>query len=55
LSSTVGAHVRVALEGRTVEGRAEGIDETGHLLIRTDSGTLERIVAGDVQMLRAEG
>lgn len=55
LSSTVGARVRLSLEGRAVDGRAEGIDEAGHLLVRADSGALEKVVAGDVQMLRVEG
>ena len=54
LSSTVGAHVRLSLPGRAVEGRAEGIDEAGHLLVRTDAGQLERVLAGDVEMLRAD-
>ena len=51
LSSTIGARVRLTLGGRALEGRAESLDESGHLLVRVDSGSLERVVAGDVEHL----
>jgi BirA family biotin operon repressor/biotin-[acetyl-CoA-carboxylase] ligase len=54
LSSTVNARVRLQLEGRSVEGRAEGIDEQGHLVVHCDGGRVEKVVAGDVQTLRTE-
>ncbi|MBI5546227.1 MAG: biotin--[acetyl-CoA-carboxylase] ligase [Deltaproteobacteria bacterium] len=53
LSSTVGSRVRLMLDGRQLEGRAEGIDEAGHLVVRTEQGGLEHVVAGDVKTLRA--
>jgi BirA family biotin operon repressor/biotin-[acetyl-CoA-carboxylase] ligase len=40
--------VRVELLGQTVIGRAKGIDRDGALLLEDDSGTLQRIIAGDV-------
>jgi BirA family biotin operon repressor/biotin-[acetyl-CoA-carboxylase] ligase len=54
LSSTVGSRVRLSLNGKTIEGRAESIDEAGHLIVRTESGGLEKVVAGDVEHLRTE-
>ncbi|MGC4114432.1 MAG: biotin--[acetyl-CoA-carboxylase] ligase [Myxococcales bacterium] len=54
LSSTVGARVRVQRDGQWVEGRADSIDEAGHLIVRTESGALEKVVAGDVEHLRTE-
>lgn len=52
LSSTVGARVRVTTAGRTFEGRAEGLDEAGHLIVHAESGAVEKVLAGDVEMLR---
>lgn len=43
-----GRRVRVELLDQTVTGRAKGIDRDGALLLEDDSGTLQRIVAGDV-------
>jgi BirA family biotin operon repressor/biotin-[acetyl-CoA-carboxylase] ligase len=40
--------VRVELLDQTVIGRAKGIDRDGALLLEDDSGTLQRIIAGDV-------
>jgi BirA family biotin operon repressor/biotin-[acetyl-CoA-carboxylase] ligase len=50
-SVTLGREVLVQLDGREVEGRAEDLDATGALLVRTPAG-LERITSGDVTMLR---
>ena len=55
LSSTVNVRVRVQLEGRAFEGRAEGIDEAGHLIVHADNGAVEHVVAGDVQLVRSDG
>lgn len=52
LSSTLGSDVLVKTERREFTGIAEDIDESGALLIRTVNG-LERVVAGDVEQLRA--
>lgn len=54
LSSTIGAKVRLQLGGKRVEGRAESIDEAGHLIVRTEAGGVEKVVAGDVEHLRTE-
>jgi BirA family transcriptional regulator, biotin operon repressor / biotin---[acetyl-CoA-carboxylase] ligase len=51
-SDTLGREVVVRAEGREVSGVAEDIDATGALLVRA-GGTLERILSGDVQLLRA--
>ncbi len=50
-SVTLGREVLVRADGRDVTGTAEDIDEQGALLVRTPAG-LERILAGDVQLLR---
>jgi BirA family transcriptional regulator, biotin operon repressor / biotin---[acetyl-CoA-carboxylase] ligase len=50
--ATVGRSVRAELPGRTVVGRAEGIDERGHLLIRAEGGELVEVLAGDVIHVR---
>jgi BirA family transcriptional regulator, biotin operon repressor / biotin---[acetyl-CoA-carboxylase] ligase len=51
LSQTLGQDVLVKTEHREFRGRAEDIDETGALLVRTPDG-LERVVAGDVERIR---
>jgi BirA family biotin operon repressor/biotin-[acetyl-CoA-carboxylase] ligase len=45
LSSTLGRRVRAD----SLEGIAAGLAEDGALLIRTDAGSLERVVAGDIE------
>jgi BirA family biotin operon repressor/biotin-[acetyl-CoA-carboxylase] ligase len=52
MSSTLGHEVLVKSEKRELKGVAEDIDESGALLLRTPEGTLERILAGDVEQLR---
>jgi BirA family biotin operon repressor/biotin-[acetyl-CoA-carboxylase] ligase len=54
LSATVGRRVRVGLSRRIVRGRAMDIDETGALLIRVDTGQIQRITADDAVQLRAD-
>ncbi|MBN2507842.1 MAG: biotin--[acetyl-CoA-carboxylase] ligase [Verrucomicrobia bacterium] len=46
--STLGQTVRIDIGGRRVHGRAESLDDTGALLLRTTHGHLERIMGGDV-------
>ena len=53
-SVTLGREVRVELDGREVVGRAEDLDGTGALLVRTAAG-VERITSGDVSLLRPRG
>jgi BirA family biotin operon repressor/biotin-[acetyl-CoA-carboxylase] ligase len=52
MSDTLGREVRVRSSGGDLEGLAEDVDETGALLVRTGAG-LERVLSGDVEMLRA--
>ncbi|HET9450531.1 MAG TPA: biotin--[acetyl-CoA-carboxylase] ligase [Aggregicoccus sp.] len=52
LSSTLGQEVLVRTARQELRGVAEDIDEAGALLVRTPEGTLERILAGDVEQVR---
>ncbi|NVI96509.1 biotin--[acetyl-CoA-carboxylase] ligase [Myxococcus sp. AM009] len=52
LSSTLGQDVRVRTDRQELRGRAEDIDPSGALLVRTAEGSLERVLAGDVEQLR---
>jgi BirA family biotin operon repressor/biotin-[acetyl-CoA-carboxylase] ligase len=45
---TVGRRVRIDAGDHTLRGRAESLDKTGALLLRTDHGHLEQIIGGDV-------
>ena len=50
--ATIGSDVRVSLgDGRTLEGRAAGVDESGRIVIGTARGA-EPVGAGDVEHLR---
>lgn len=51
-SETTGRQVTAKLLNRIVHGTATGIDSDGALWIRTDSGLQERVLSGDVQLLR---
>ncbi len=51
-SATLGAEVRVRMEGRELLGVAEALDASGALMVRTSGGTVERIIAGDVEAVR---
>jgi BirA family biotin operon repressor/biotin-[acetyl-CoA-carboxylase] ligase len=48
--STLGEEIRATWPGRSVEGRAEDVDEDGSLLVRTASGELIAVEAGDVTL-----
>jgi BirA family biotin operon repressor/biotin-[acetyl-CoA-carboxylase] ligase len=52
LSDLWGRKVRVSLTEGAVEGLAEGLDPDGALRLRMRDGQVERILAGDVQLLR---
>jgi len=52
LSEMWGRPVRVTLTRGSVEGIAEGLEPDGALRLRLPSGNAERILAGDVQLLR---
>jgi BirA family biotin operon repressor/biotin-[acetyl-CoA-carboxylase] ligase len=54
--ATVGRDVRVELPGAVLEGRAEGLDDDGRLLVRPWVGTsLQAVAVGDVVHLRLGG
>lgn len=52
LSIMAGKYVRVSFLKETKEGVALGLDTDGALLLRLPTGRIERIVAGDVTMVR---
>jgi BirA family biotin operon repressor/biotin-[acetyl-CoA-carboxylase] ligase len=54
VSATLGTRVRAELAGDAgvLEGEALGLDESGALLVRTDSGEERAVTAGDVWHLR---
>jgi len=48
----LGARVRVITGTEVVEGLQLGLDDEGGLRVRTDDGSIRRVVAGDVELLR---
>ena len=46
---TIGRRIRIAVEGRTLTGIAESVQEDGSLLLETDSGDIVLCHAGEVQ------
>ena len=48
----LGRRVRVAAQGRMVDGQAVDVDSTGSLLVRTDTGLVESVTAGEVLVVR---
>ena len=48
----LGRRIRVALEGRTLDGQAVDVDPSGALLVRTDTGLVESVSAGEVLLVR---
>lgn len=47
-SATLGRRVKASLQDRQLEGEAVDIDCDGGLLVRRDSGLIEKVMAGDV-------
>jgi BirA family biotin operon repressor/biotin-[acetyl-CoA-carboxylase] ligase len=47
---TLGKNVVIRVGERQIRGRAESLDETGALILRTEHGRLERIIGGDVSL-----
>jgi len=45
---TLGRRIKVLYQHKTIEGEAVDIDTEGGLLLRNDSGFVERIVSGDI-------
>ncbi|MBM7117281.1 biotin--[acetyl-CoA-carboxylase] ligase [Archangium primigenium] len=52
LTGTLGQEVRVRTDRSELRGVAEGIDDSGALLVRTADGRVERVLAGDVEQVR---
>jgi BirA family biotin operon repressor/biotin-[acetyl-CoA-carboxylase] ligase len=51
--STLGKPVRIQVGDRVMQGRAEALDGEGALLLRTSHGNLERVLGGDVTVLKS--
>ena len=51
-STMIGSRVKVVLAGRTFEGLAHDINTDGALVVRLESGLLEKVSSGDVTMVR---
>lgn len=50
--TTIGHEVQIQVGTRKIRGRAESLDSSGALLLRTHHGHLERIIGGDVTLVR---
>jgi BirA family transcriptional regulator, biotin operon repressor / biotin---[acetyl-CoA-carboxylase] ligase len=53
-SAVLGRQIKVHQAHHSFYGQAVDVDEKGALLVRTDQGMVERITAGDVQLLKLE-
>ena len=51
---TLGHRVRIHIGHREITGRAEALDDDGALLVRTEHGHLERIIGGDVMLVKGD-
>ncbi len=49
---TVGGQVSINTGGRILQGRVEAVDDEGALLLRTQHGRIERILGGDVTVIK---
>ena len=47
LSLTLDRRVRITTPRKTFEGEAIDLDESGALIVKTDSGKVERVLSGD--------
>lgn len=52
LSDMLGSRIKVVLPGKTFEGLAHDINPDGALVVRLESGVLEKVSSGDVMMVR---
>ena len=48
----LGSRVKVASSNRTFEANVHNIDPDGALVVRLDSGVLEKVSSGDVVIVR---
>lgn len=51
----VGQNIRVRLPAKEVDGQFQGLDETGHLLLRLPDGSVQTVSSGEVFALSAVG
>ena len=51
-SCTLGRRIRVGGKAHVIEGQAIDVDDTGALVVRLDNGLNERVLAGDVSLVR---
>jgi len=47
---TLGKQISIANANGTVRGVAESVDRQGALLVRDETGTLQRVIAGDIAL-----
>lgn len=52
LSATLGRHVIITCHDRKIEGQAVDIDDDGALVVRLDTGLMEKVFSGDVVLAR---
>ena len=52
LSAMLGSRIKVILPTRTFEAQAHDIDPDGALVVRLDSGILEKVSSGDIVMVK---
>ena len=50
--STLGKHVKIIVGRRRIIGRAEALDESGALMLRTEHGRVERVTGGDLTVTK---
>ena len=55
LLDTIGRRVTAAFRDESYQGEAVGVDETGNLLLRLDTGDIMTLTAGDVTLNGATG
>jgi BirA family biotin operon repressor/biotin-[acetyl-CoA-carboxylase] ligase len=51
-SGILGHHIKILSHHKTIEGEAVDLDSDGALLVRKDSGFIEKVLAGDVIKVR---
>lgn len=51
-SATLGLRIKVDFKNRHIEGQAMDVDDSGALLVRLDNGFTERLLSGDIQLVR---
>lgn len=52
LSKMLGMRIKIVLQNKTFEGLAQDIDNDGSLIVRRDSGVLEKVSSGDIVIIR---